>query len=184
MPDLRQTRKNLKILLAALVGVDVLAVALYVSPLIGSAASRQQELTREQMELSVKTRAAVPLENLPQKVQIANRQIAEFYKTRFPAHNSEILMELGKLAAANGVRIQQARYKSDDSNSKEPTISGLEPVAMEADLTGNYTGLAKFINALERDQMFFIIKDVTLGGEPQGQVRLNVNMETYLKEAS
>jgi len=30
--------------------------------------------------------------------------------------------------------------------------------------------LAKFINALERDEMFFIINSVTLGGEPQGAV--------------
>ena len=55
---------------------------------------------------------------------------------------------------------------------------------MEADLSGNYTSLAKFINALERDEMFFIINSVTLGGEPQGPVKLNVKLETYLKAGS
>jgi len=57
-------------------------------------------------------------------------------------------------------------------------------VVMEVDMAGSYTGLAKFINALERDEMFFIINNVTLGGEPQGQVKLSVSMETYLKESS
>jgi hypothetical protein len=44
--------------------------------------------------------------------------------------------------------------------------------------------LARFINATERDEMFFIINSVTLGGEPQGPVRLNVKLETYLKVGS
>lgn len=183
MPDLRQTRKNLKIALAVLAAIDVLAIIVYVSPLIGSAQSRRQELTRLQVELTVKTRAAVPLANLPQKVQIAHRQISDFYTNRFPSHNSQILTELGRLASENGVRIDQAHYKSDDPNKPRPP-AGLEPVLMEADLSGSYTGLAKFINALERDPMFFIINSVTLGGEPQGSVKLAVSMETYLKETS
>ena len=60
----------------------------------------------------------------------------------------------------------------------------LQRVEMEADLAGNYTSLAKFINALERDEMFFIINSVTLGGQPQGPVKLNVKLETYLKAGS
>ena len=52
---------------------------------------------------------------------------------------------------------------------------------IEADLGGSYTSLAKFINALERDEMFFIIDSVTLGGSPQGPVSLNMKLETYLK---
>ena len=52
---------------------------------------------------------------------------------------------------------------------------------MEADLSGSYTSLAHFINALERDEMFFVINSVTLGGEPQGTVKLSVKLETYLK---
>jgi type IV pilus assembly protein PilO len=185
MPDLRRTRKKMKIALAVLAGVDLLAAALYFSPLIGSAESRQQVLSALQLELSMKTKAAAPLENLPQKVELAGQQISEFYKNRFPNHNSQILTELGKLAAANGVRIEQARYKSkDSSNAKEVPVPGLQAFGMEADMAGSYTGLAKFINALERDEMFFIINNVTLGGEPQGQVKLSVSVETYLKESS
>ena len=32
--------------------------------------------------------------------------------------------------------------------------------------------------------MFFIIKSVTLGGEPHGTVKLNLKLDTYLKAAS
>ena len=61
---------------------------------------------------------------------------------------------------------------------------GLQPVEIDADFAGNYTALAKFINALERDEMFFIINNVTLGGQQQGPVKLGVKLETYLKAGS
>ena len=57
----------------------------------------------------------------------------------------------------------------------------MQPVEMEYDLSGNYTALAKFINAVERDEMFFVINSITLGGEPRGAVKLTVKLETYVK---
>ena len=123
-----------------------------------------------------KTRQVAPLKDLPQKVVLARHQITDFYKKRFPSQESQILTELGKLAAANGVTIDQGKYKVKDAEA-----GGLQPVEMEADLAGNYTSLAKFINALERDEMFFIINSVTLGGQQQGPVKLSVKLETYLK---
>ena len=181
MADLRQTRKHLKGALIAMAGVDLLAALLYFSPLIGSAESRRQDLNRLQTELTLKTRQVAPLKDLPNKVVLANQQITDFYKHRFPAQNSQIASELGKLAAANGVRIQQERYKTEDTAT---TVSGLEALELDADLAGNYTSLAKFINAVERDEMFFIIDSITLGNDPQGPVKLTLKMETYLKEGS
>lgn len=175
MPDLRQTRKNIKVALAVLVGLDVVALAVMFSPLIGSADSRRQEITQLAAELQTKTREVEPLQNLDQKVVIANRQIADFYKKRFPSQDSQIATQFGKLAAANGVTIDQAAYKV-----KDPDMGRLHPVQIEANLTGSYVSLARFINALERDDMFFIISSVTLGGEQNG-IRLQMKLETYLK---
>ncbi len=176
MPDLRQTRKKLKITLAILGGVSVLAAGLYFSPVVGSAESRNRELNQLQADLTIRSRRVAPLKDLPEKVNLASKQIADFYKDRFPSTNSEILTEVGKLASQNGVTIEQGRYKPSD----EVTV-GLQPIEMEYDLSGNYTSLAKFINAVERDQMFFMINSITLNGEPQGAVKLGVKLETYLK---
>ena len=161
--------------------VDVIALIAYLSPLVGSADSRRQEMNRLQAELNIKTKQVEPLRDLDKKVHIANGQITEFYKKRFPAQDSQIAIELGKLAAADGVLIKQAKYKIDDKDEKEVAPDRLQPVRVEADLSGNYVALAKFINALERDDMFFIIESVTLGGEQTGAVTLNVGVETYLK---
>jgi Tfp pilus assembly protein PilO len=176
MPDLRQTRKKIKTALAIMVGVDVVAAVILFSPLVGSTDSRRQELNRLWSELRLKTRQVEPLKNLPQKVVQANQQITDFYKRRFPAQYSQILTEFGKLAVADGVTIEQARYKP-----KEVGPAHLQPVEMEADLSGNYVSLARFINALERNETFFIINSVTLGGEQQGPVKLQMKLETYLK---
>ena len=176
MPDLRQTRKNIKTSLAVLLGVDVVALVVLFSPLVGSTESRRQELNQLWSELQTKTRQVEPLTNLPDKVRTANKQIADFYKVRFPAQDSQIATQFGKLAAANGVTIEQAKYKVLD------TVTGrLHPVEMEADLSGNYVSLAKFINALERDDMFFLISSIQLGGEQKGPIKLQMKLETYLK---
>ena len=176
MPDLRQTRKNIKTVLAVLLGVDVVAVVVLISPLVGSTDSRRQELNQLWSELQTKTRQVEPLRNLDKKVVTANQQITDFYKKRFPSQDSQIATEFGKLAAANGVTIEQARYKV-----LEAEIGRLEPVEMEAELSGNYVSLAKFINALERDDMFFLISSIMLGGEQKGPIKLQMKLETYLK---
>jgi type IV pilus assembly protein PilO len=176
MPDLRQTRNKIKIALAVLLAVDAVAVAVLVSPLVGSSESRRQQLNQLWSELQSKTRQVEPLRNLDKKVVIANKQIADFYKQRFPSEDSQIASQLGKLATANGVIIEGARYKVLESG-----VGRLTPVEMEAQLSGNYVSLAKFINALERDDMFFIINSIALAGEPKGPIKLQMKFETYLK---
>jgi len=176
MPDLRRTRKNLKTAIAIMAGVDLLAAVMYFSPLVGSAESRRMELNELQTELNTKTRQVAPLKDLPQKVVLASHQINDFYKRRFPSQSSQIVTEFGKVAAANGVAIETVKYKLDTAET-----GGLQPEEIDANLAGNYTSLARFINALERDEMFFIIDSVTLGGQPQGAVKLSMKVQTYLK---
>jgi type IV pilus assembly protein PilO len=176
VPDLRHTRKNIKTALAIMAGIDLLALAIYISPLVGSAESRRQEVAQLQAELKSKTQQVAPLQHLPEKVQVAGRQIADFYKRRIPSQNSDIVAELGKLTTANGVTIEQVKYKA-----AEKPMGNLEPEEMEADLQGSYSSLAHFINALERDDMFFIIDSVSLGGQQQGPVKLKVKLESFLK---
>jgi type IV pilus assembly protein PilO len=176
MPDLRQTRKKIKTALAVLLAVDVVAAVVLFSPLVGSTDSRRQELNQLWRELQVKTRQVEPLTNLPKKVVVANGQIKDFYKKRFPGQGSQIATQFGKLAAANGVAIEQVKYKVLDGETGR-----LHPVEMEAELSGNYVALAKFINALERDDMFFIINGITLASEQKGPIKLQMKLGTYLK---
>jgi len=176
MADLQQTRKKVKIVLASLLLLDVAALAIYFSPLVGSEKSRRQQLDQMWKELQLKTHEVQPLRGLDKKIPVARGQIDQFYKDRFTSQSSVISEDLGKLAAQSGVKIGQIKY-----SVKDPESVGLREVEIEADLAGDYLQLVRFVNALERDKLFFLVNSVVLGGEQAGVVRLQMKLETYLK---
>jgi type IV pilus assembly protein PilO len=176
MPDLRNTRRKVKVALATLAVVDVLAIAVFFSPLIGSETSRREQLAQNWRELQQKTREVEPLRGLDNKIPIARKQIDQFYAQRLPAQDSAISADLGKVAAQSGVRIGSIKYSMKDAET-----AGVRRVEIEADLAGDYLQLVRFINALERDQLFFLVDDLSLGGEQNGVVKLQLKLETYLK---
>lgn len=175
MPDLKETRRKVKIAIGAMAAVDVLAIGLLVSPLVGSAASRKQDLTQLWLTLQAKTKQVEPLRGLDKKIPIASQQIDEFYKDRFQAHDSDVAEALVNLAKETGVKIQSTKYKWED-----PEPVGLRRVDIEAEIQGDYQPLAKFLNGLERDKMFFIVNSVGLA-EQNGPVVLQMKLETYQK---
>jgi type IV pilus assembly protein PilO len=77
------------------------------------------------------------------------------------------------------VRLSQARYEETESE-----LPGLRHLSIRATLSGGYSQEAKFINALERDPLFFIVRSVSLVEQQGGGVRLQVTLETYLKEGA
>jgi type IV pilus assembly protein PilO len=176
MPDLKDSRKKVKITLAALVLLDVAAAAMLLSPLVGSERSRREEMKQLWKELQTKTREVEPLRGLDKKIAAARQQIEEFYKNRLPAQDSTISAEVGRLASQSGVKIGQVKYKPED-----PEPVGLRPMEIDAELSGDYLQVVRFINALERDNLLFIIDSVELGGAQGGTVHLQMKLETYLK---
>lgn len=174
MPDLKQTRDRLKIIMVALVVVDIVALMVLFTPLAGSQEVRQQQL--EQLNRERKARATAPWRGLDKKIPLAQQQIDQFYRDRFAAEDSAISADLGKVAAATGVRMSSVKY-----STKESEIDGLQKKEVEADLSGDYLQIARFINALERNKLFFIVDAVQLGSEQSGSVKLQIRVETYLR---
>jgi len=176
MPDLRDTRRKVTVALAALAVVDVIAIAIFFSPLVGSAVTRREQLNERWKELQQKTREVEPLRGLDKKIPVARKQIEDFYTQRLPAQDSAISENLGKVASQTGVRIANVKY-----TMKETEPVGVRRVEVEASLSGDYLSLVRFINSLERNQLFFLVNSVALGGEQGGVVKLQLKLETYLK---
>src|SRR5580700_3959610 len=156
--------------------VDVMVIAIYLSPLVGSQSARQDQLHDLWKELQLKTREVEPLRGLDKKIPIARKQIDQFYAQRLPSQDSAISADLGKVAAQSGVKIGSIKYSMKDAE-----VLGVRRMEIEADLAGDYLQLVRFVNALERDQMFFLVDSVGLGGEQGGVVKLQLKLETYLK---
>lgn len=178
MADLRQTRQKLKVAMLVLGAVDVVALLVLFSPLVGSSNSRNDRLSALGQQVQLKARQVEPLHDLDKKIVLAQKQIDQFYKDRMPGHASAISEALGKLAGESGVKIGGVKY-----SMKEGAELGLQPVEIDADFSGDYLHLVRFINAMEREQVFFIIDSVDLGGAQQGAVKLQVKLETYLRTA-
>jgi type IV pilus assembly protein PilO len=176
MPDLNDARRKLKIAIGALLAIDVLAVAVLFSPLTGSVDSRRTELNQLWQELQAKTRQVEPLRGLDKKIPLASQQIKQFYADRMPSRESTVAEELGKIAQDNGIKLLGVKYKADDTETV-----GLRPLEIELAVEGNYPQLARFLNSLERDKVFFIVNSVELE-EQNGPVKLGMKLETYLKE--
>ncbi len=176
MADLQQTRRKLRTALIVMLAVDIIAVVLLLSPLVGSSASRQGALQQARMEARQKTREVEPLRGMDKKVVIAGQEIDSFYKDRLPTRESEIAGQFGKLASDAGVKLGQVKY-----DTKEINDVGLAPINIDANCQGDYKQLVRFINALERDRNFFIIDSVVLGDAQGGTVKLQLKVETYLR---
>jgi type IV pilus assembly protein PilO len=176
MPDLKKTQRRLKVALIALAAADVIAIALLFSPLVGSVEARLQTLDQLRVQAQQKKRVVEPLNGLDKKIVIASQQIDRFYDHRLAARDSAISENLAKLASDNGVEMAQVKSTFGDLTSL-----GLQPVGVEANLAGGYLQLVRFVNSLERDDLFFIVDSVDLGGEQGDTVRLHMKLHTYLK---
>jgi type IV pilus assembly protein PilO len=174
MQDFQQMRTRLKIALGALLLVDIAAIAMLMTPVAGSADARQQELQATWLQL--KTRESAPWRGLDKKIPLAQRQIADFYQDRFPAEDSSISADLGSVASETGATMSQEKYTHKDSD-----LDGLQRVEIDADVSGDYLQLVRFINALERNRLFFIVDSLNLGSDQNGIVKLQIKVETYLR---
>jgi len=176
MPSLSNRRQTFMTVLIVMLVLDVAAIVYLVSPLGASREKRQAERDQVQQQLQQRKREAAPLKHIDQKLDLARKQISEFFQERIPDMYSAIPDELGKVAQENNVRISQVKYATEAAQGP-----GLRKVEVEAGLDGDYLQIVKFINALERDKMFFMVNSVALSEQQGGAVKLQVRLETYLR---
>jgi Tfp pilus assembly protein PilO len=176
MTDVRQVRRKYTLVLAVLLCIDVVCGIVLISPIGRSARANQETLNGLWSDLQVKTRETIPLQGIDSKVKEAKTEIDTFLKDRVPQRFANVPDEVGKLAAAHNVSLSAARYRTEETD-----IPGLRRVVVEATLSGTYSQEAQFINAVERDKLFFIINSISLGDAQNGGVRLQIQMETYIR---
>ncbi len=113
MPDLRHTRKNIKTALAVLGGAWIwwpwpcYSRRWWARPNRGARNSINCGANCKARPSQVK-----PLRNLDKKVITANRQITTFIRSASLPRIRKSLTQFGKLAVANGVTIEQVKYKA------------------------------------------------------------------------
>jgi type IV pilus assembly protein PilO len=176
MSSVRENRRRFQVAVSVIVAVCVLAAAatLYFNSQAGQAQQQEFDSTRSQVQSRMKV--VIPPSSVQGRVEQARAQIDDFYKNRLASEPSAVYAELGKLASANRVRIGQAKYEL-----AETELPNVQTMNIEATLSGSYVDTIKFINALERSKMFFIVDGIGLDQQQSGGVHLSVKLEAFVR---
>ena len=145
----------------------------------GIQSNNAEALAGERARLTAAEIAARPLRGLDVKVAKSTQDADAFSNTRLPYAYSQVLTELGVLTRRTGIRLTRVQY------SQIPALSGayaLTEVRMDASVSGDYRPVLQFVNALERDRLFFLIGGINLTGQQTGQVNLRLRLTTFLRQ--
>ena len=171
----RDTRRMLLGILVILIVADLVCFGILLSPLANSRAQREADLAEAQAALLDKEREVGPSRGMDKKISAATGDIAGFYQQRLPAQYSHIDEALVKAGQEAGVQLQNITFHADRRPKQD-----LQRVDITLTISGPYVNDVKFINAIERDKVFFVIDSVSLAGATNG-VQLQVKAETYFK---
>jgi type IV pilus assembly protein PilO len=180
---MNQLRRIFTLLNLHIAGVVILAgvflfvggkaiVAVHDAGAAQSASFAQQQIRYAQLQAQM-----AHIQGLPQKVDQARDEGAQFYDKRIAPNYSTVAEELGAIEVKDQVRMSRASYTA------APAIEGLRELRIDANLSGDYAPLMHFINDLERDRnhVFFIIDGLTLTGQQGGLVNLRLRVSTWLQ---
>lgn len=140
--------------------------------------SHAEQIAQQEITLTVLKAQAARLQGLPEKVDKARTDAANFYTQRIAPDDSSIVAALGEIAIKSGVRLTRASY------TQAPAIPGLTEIRIDSNMSGEYTGVMQFINGLERSKTFFLIDALTLTGQQGGMVNLRLRLTTYQRSNS
>jgi len=134
-------------------------------------------LAGKQIQLKALELQTAPLRGLDKRVDLSRTQIQSFYSKRIPTTYSSISNRIGELEVASGVRFSRIQY------AQGPSGPDLTEIAIDSTVSGDYPQILRFINSLERDQIFFLIRAMALAGQQGGQVNLRLNYSTWMRRA-
>jgi Tfp pilus assembly protein PilO len=160
--------------LAVLVGVLGVRVGL---DWAATNSGHSDALISKQMELKALELETKPLRGLDRRVADAGVKLQGFMDKRIPASYSLIATRIGELQVKSGVRLTRVQYTQGLPGED------LTEISMDAGISGGYPEIMRFVNALERDQTFFVIRAMALTGQQGGLVNLRIRISTWLRPA-
>ncbi len=148
-----------------------------------AAQSRQLDAVRGDVERATKIKAAMP------EVQ---RYFDQFETTLPPLGKgySVLSQELDDVAKATHILVQDVRFRQ-----KEISGRNVDEIEIEATLGGDYAGIVRFLNQLQRSKNTYIVDSLGLESElgagpgaapgnqgPPGMVRVALRLRSYFRK--
>lgn len=182
MDNLDNVKRRFTLVLASLGAVDLILIVYLLWPGVSPAAklAREEALREQETTLS---REVAPLKGIDKKLTQTRVDVKKFYEQKIPTEFSEISRHLEKLIQETGVTTQGIHFNQERSDQAKNDLPDVQRVTIDTTVTGEYTKIARFINALEQDKFVFIINQITLSSSEGGNtVSLQIKFETFLKQ--
>jgi len=144
---------------------------------IATSGSSADALAAKQVQFKALDIQTAPLRGLDKRVEESRAQMQAFNLKRIPPNYSSIAIRIGELALNGPVRLSRVQY------TQGPPGSDLTEISMDAGITGDDRQIMRFVNSLERDQTFFVIRAMSLTGQQGGLVNLRLRVSTWLRPA-
>jgi type IV pilus assembly protein PilO len=137
----------------------------------------EDALLGKQVELKARELQNEPLHGLDKRVEVSREQIETFYDKRIPSTYSAFAARIGDLQVKSGVRMSRLQYTQGLPGAD------LTEISMDAGISGAYPDIMRFVNSLERNEMFFVIRGMQLTGQQGGLVNLRLRVSTWMRKA-
>ena len=135
-------------------------------------------LAGKQMQLKAMEMQTAPLRGLDKRVEHSRELIDLFFQNRIPANYSSFATRIGELEVKSGVRHTRIGY------SQGKPGPDLTEIFLDASIVGEYPQIMHFVNSLERDKIFFVVKQMQLTGQQGGNVNLRLQVSTWMRNAA
>ena len=135
-------------------------------------------LASKQVEVKAMEMQTAPLRGLDKRTAHSRELIGYFYQNRIPANYSSFATRIGDLEVKSGVRLTRIGY------SQGKPGPDLTEIFLDANLIGEYPQIMHFVNSLERDKIFFVVKQMNLTGQQGGLVNLRLQVSTWMSNSA
>ena len=167
--------------LGALVLADVILAA-YSWQAARASTSPKQQLDAANLEYKLLKADIDRARRISKEIPTVQKDCDRFEKG-LPAASggySALVGEIGDLAKKSGLRMDTLNYKQKDVANYP-----LREVQIDATVNGDYPGIVRFVNNMQRSQGMYILEDLTLATQNvQGaarQLRVTLHLRTYFR---
>jgi Tfp pilus assembly protein PilO len=184
MPEFQLKKRLIMVGLAILVLAD-LALLFFNSRMSMPQQDRQQTLSLLNREVALRKADVERASEIREKRPAILKKFDDFENTMLPASKvySVISQEIDQYARDTHLVVDGVRFREKDVQGR-----GLMELTLESRVTGDYNGIVRFLNHLQRSKNVYIVDGLSVDtenaaqGAPAGNLRVTLHMRTFFRK--
>ncbi len=152
---------------------------------LASAQSAKQELVLMTRNRDLLKKDIQRAQEIRGRIPTIQKDCDAFEHSLFPESTgySAVSAELGALAAKSGLRLDSRSFSPKAVKGRD-----LTELAINAQVTGDYHGVVRFLNGLQRSANFYAVEGLSAHSSarlqgPRGILQVTVHIKTYFRAA-